>query len=119
MNAAEAIAIITGAQVVVTNRDPDKFVEAINRAILELYSELERRNPKPLTIEDLRQMDGEPVWVKPAEEDGLWCRIMVSNATKNFEALIPGIDSDCSWVSEEYGKTWEAYRHKPKEVKGT
>ena len=42
MTAEEAIAIITGAQVVVTNRDPDKFVEAVNRAILAL--DRERRN---------------------------------------------------------------------------
>ena len=56
MTAEEAIAIITGAQVVVTNRDPDKFVAAIDRALIALRLEKQRDNPKPLTIEELKQM---------------------------------------------------------------
>lgn len=52
MTAEEATAIISGAQVVVTNRDPDRFVEAVNRALLSLYDELKRANHKPLTKAD-------------------------------------------------------------------
>lgn len=47
MTAEEAIAIITGAQVVVTNRDPDKFVAAIDRALIALRLERQRDNPNP------------------------------------------------------------------------
>ncbi len=116
MTAEEAIAIITGAQTMVINRDPDKFVAAIDRALISLRLERQRDNPKPLTIEELRQMNGEPVWVKPlnaAKDKGEWC---VTDFYKDsFDALIPGIDN--TWYeSKDYGKTWEAYRHKPKEA---
>lgn len=39
MTPDEAIAILNGAEAMVLNRNPDKFVEAINRAILALDSE--------------------------------------------------------------------------------
>ena len=39
MTPDEAIAILDGAEAMVLNRNPDKFVEAVNRAILALDSE--------------------------------------------------------------------------------
>lgn len=55
MTADEAIAIITGAQAMVMNRDPDKFVAAIDRALIALRLERQRDNPQPLTIEEQRR----------------------------------------------------------------
>ena len=52
MTAEEAITIITGAQVVVTNRDPDKFVAAIDRALISLRLE---KQPKEVAIEKSNQ----------------------------------------------------------------
>ena len=69
----------------------------------------ERENPKPLTIEELRQMDQQPVYVVPADShDSEWCVMC------NDEACIPGCDY-WAWGIKDYGKTWTAYRHKPKE----
>lgn len=110
MTADEAIAIINGAQVVVTNRNPDKFVAAIARALIALRLERQRDNPKPLTIEELKQMKGEPVWVQGPgiPEYGRWA--IVEDAFGNSLYLVN--DFTC----HDIGKTWEAYRHKPKEA---
>lgn len=76
----------------------------------------ERENPKPLTIEELRQMNGQPVYVVPQDEFHdrkyweEWCVL------DSDEAVPPGIEY-WSWALEDYGKTWTAYRHKPKEEK--
>ena len=92
--------------------------------IMEAIQEkLERENPKPLTIEELRQMDGEPVWVTDPEEPAVsvYCTIDVCTRfkedrvnDKHSEAMIPG-DGFSYYSFDKYGKTWTAYRHKPKE----
>lgn len=46
MTADEAIAIITGSHVVVTNRNPDKFVAAIDRALISLRLDRQRGNTR-------------------------------------------------------------------------
>lgn len=111
MKADEAIAILNGAQAMVLNRNPDKFVEAVNRAILALDRERQRYNPKPLTVEVLKLMEGEPVYVvpvKPWREDlPGWCVLF------DGYACVPG--QEWAWDFYEYGKTWLAYRNKPKE----
>ena len=63
----------------------------------------------PLTLDELRKMDGEPVWVQSpgVPEYGRW-------------AIVEGVGENCLFLHDdftchEYGKTWLAYRHK-KEV---
>lgn len=60
---------------------------------------------KPLTIEELRGMDGEPVWVttdRLHQAASGWCVL------KEDCALVPG--TECYWWKlEDYGKTWLAY----------
>ena len=63
----------------------------------------------PLTLDELRQMDGEPVWVQSPgiPEYGRW-------------AIVEGVGENCLFLHDdftchEYGKTWLAYRSK-KEV---
>lgn len=109
MTADEAIGILTGAQTMVLNRDPDKFVQAVNRAILALDSERQRKDPQPLTIEELRKMDGEPVYIVGPYKDSGW-------------EIFVGHNDYCFWRNDQvayhgsrYGETWIAYRHKPKE----
>lgn len=90
-----------------------------------LREKLERENPKPLTIEELRQMDGEPVWVTDPSEPAVsvYCTIDVCTRfkedrvnDKHSEAMVPG-DGFSYYQFDKYGKTWTAYRHKPKEEK--
>lgn len=64
----------------------------------------------PLTLEQLREMDGEPVWVVPTgtheKDEPMWCVL------ESPMALIPGVDY-WSWDFDGYGETWMAYRRPP------
>lgn len=113
MTAEEAIATITGAQVIVPNRDPDKFVAAIDRALISLRLERQKYTPKPLTIKELQQMHGQPVWM---EEEKVWGIINVDeygqwkgipHITFYFKSV------RCDWNIVKRKLT--CYRHKPKE----
>lgn len=69
-----------------------------------------------LTIEELREMNGNPVYVVPLNEFydlGKWCVLGVSPNEDYSCALVPGIN-DWVWRFKDYGKDWLAYRH-PKE----
>ena len=64
---------------------------------------------EPLTMDELRQMDGEPVWVQSpgVPEYGRW-------------AIVEGVGENCLFLRDDftchdYGKTWLAYRQKPEE----
>lgn len=85
-------------------------MEAHQLAITALREKAEREDSKPLTIEELKQMIGEPVWVQGPgiPEYGRWA--IVEDAFGNSLFLVN--DFTC----HDIGKTWEAYRHKPKEV---
>lgn len=94
-----------------------RVYEANELALIALREKAERDNPKPLTIEELRQLDEEPVWVKPEGTTagyGMWCEVIYNRLTRRVEALIPGVEH--TWFEgDEYGETWTAYRRKPKE----
>ena len=108
MTAEEAIAIINGAQVVVTNRDPDKFVAAIDRALISLHFDRYMYR-KPLTIEELKKLEGEPVWMEWTDgriQSRWW---LVGSHEWNV------MEFDDPIMEKNYGKTWVAYCHKPKE----
>ena len=64
---------------------------------------------EPLTLDDLRKMDGEPVWVQSpgVQEYGRW-------------AIVEGVGENCVFLHDDftchdYGKTWLAYRQKPED----
>lgn len=88
----------------------DEMKEAVRAGIAALEEKAEREDPKPLTLEELRQMDGEPIWL-----DGFEWRISygVSTFTGSL-CLETGLG--CRIPLDGYGETWFAYRHKPKEV---
>lgn len=86
-----------------------------------LREKLERENPKPLTIEELRKMDGEPVYVSDLQrpEESEYCIIHADDryghGDKYRSAQIGGCE--CFWYDfETYGERWIAYRTRPKEV---
>lgn len=68
----------------------------------------------PLTLDELRKMEGQPVWIKlfdPDEE--FWVLRNEWVDTRNPEPLIL---FHMRWYSHaDYGKTWLAYRRKPEE----
>lgn len=67
---------------------------------------------KPLTVEQLREMDGKPVFVVDSENnERLWC--VVSICRHEFQADIPGCDH--FWYEEcTYGERWTAFDREPK-----
>lgn len=68
-----------------------------------------------LTLEQLRGMDGEPVYVVPANEYselGKWCVVSIGDSDDYSCALVPGVEY-WSWKYEGYGEQWLAYRRPP------
>ena len=66
----------------------------------------ERENPKPLTIEELRQMHGEPVFIRKLDGDQSFWMLAYPDVVSNR----------LGWLDyRNYGSAWVAYRHKPKE----
>lgn len=92
--------------------------EALDMAIAALREQEEQENPKPLTLDELRQMEGEPVFMvdlvhksDPTVSDlwGGW--IVFSNHNQyGFTPRGGGFFSN-----DAYGENWLAYRSKPKE----
>ena len=88
------------------------------RAQLECEKEHigETTDMMPLTLDELREMDGEPVWCADGEEHSCYC--LVNAESEDC------IDSECgAWCFEFYGMTgdgenglhnmgWRAYDHK-------
>lgn len=63
----------------------------------------------PLTMEELREMDGEAVWI--SFDENMW-HVFIHH--KTCDGIVTG-ENNFLWF-ESYGKTWLAYRHKPEEV---
>ena len=69
---------------------------------------------EPLTLDELRGMDGQPVWVKCLKPDKYtyppveW-RILEMSFTGNFGVW----NGDCALIERNYGTDWIAYRRPP------
>ena len=95
------------------NRPDSRYTilrEALDMAISALrkqdVADKDVGNNEPLTLDELRKMDGEPVWVQSpgVPEYGRW-------------AIVEGVGENCLFLHDDftchdYGKTWLAYRHK-------
>lgn len=64
----------------------------------------------PLTLEELREMDGEPVWVTSVNNWRGRSWTLVDTKYEICREVHGGLA-----VFENYGKTWLAYRRKPEE----
>ena len=87
------------------------YAVAFEMAISALRAQQEAEKNDPLTLEEPRGMNGEPVWVQSPRmpEYGRW-------------AIVEGVDIEhkilwliADYTCHDYGKVWLAYRHKPKE----
>ena len=88
-----------------------RWLTALDMAVkaLEYVPDIFVGKNEPLTLDELRKMDGEPVWVQSpgVPEYGRW-------------AIVEGVGENCLFLHDdftchEYGKTWLAYRQKPEE----
>ena len=73
---------------------------------------------EPLTLEQLRGMDGQPVWCEwllpedRAVENGKWFIVIIGDKT-GLEIKRPADYGNYFLKTEDYGKTWLAYRYPP------
>ena len=69
----------------------------------------------PLTVEQLRQMDGQPVWIKQLKDlsvcDTGWA--LMDTCTDRIRVWWPGSEVEDEPSEENYGKTWVAYDRPP------
>lgn len=72
---------------------------------------LEELPNNPLTLEQLRGMDGEPVWVQYGQYDGEWLIV----AWNIYDAISYARKAPFKLSVYSYGDTWLAYRRKPEE----
>ena len=96
-----------------TDPETGSFAEWLAEYLVEHFPPLPPPN-EPLTLEQLREMDGEPVWVKclkpsqytdPPER---W-RILEKSITGHFGVW----NGDCALIERNYGTDWLAYRRPP------
>lgn len=86
---------------------------AVGDAICRLasYEDTGLEPNNPLALDQLREMDGEPVWVIPMRGSGGFCAWMLVDAEYELCREAHGEMA----VFENCGKTWLAYRRKPGE----
>lgn len=91
---------------------PRGDLEKAADVIEELAARLESSSTQ-LTLEELRGMDGEPVWIIPMRGSGGFCTWMLVDAEYELCREAHGEIA----VFENCGKTWLAYRRRPEEGK--
>lgn len=69
---------------------------------------------EPLTLDELREMNGEPVWGKSliTDKPGEWFILRVVEMSKTWFIACAGAEQGFG-DKDTYGKTWLAYRRPP------
>lgn len=75
-------------------QEPCYVMNAIERAITALREKLEREQNEPLTLEQLRQMDGQPVWCQDNTVGTGIIRLVEDWATEKMEVHIWTFDEE-------------------------
>ena len=98
--------------------------EALDMAISALRQEtkvVEIDHVKPLTLDELREMDGEPVWTVTTgvSSSGRWelctCETVCACPLHKVLRCVTADGEVTDYDLDTYGKTWLAYRQKPEE----
>lgn len=93
-------------------------VEAVRLSLEALREKEERENPKPLTIEELEQMTGKPVWIAHPRYNA-WYILHSYNGPEVYGRCFIFVGKSGSKILLPYvecGKIWSAYHNKPKEA---
>ena len=80
--------------------------------IIDLFDNAPEFNPpnEPLTLEQLREMDGEPVWVEFEDgSGGLWGIVHITI----FAQIVFANGLHCTIGERYYGKSYKPYRRPP------
>ena len=97
-----------------TNEQVDRFQTALYMAISALRAE---PTGKALTLEQLREMGGQPVWVKVIGKTGIscdgWCEVEIREKDPFAYVWWPGSEVEDIAKIEDYGKTLACYAYPP------
>lgn len=94
----------------------EEFTPYIVENIIDLLrAQEEAEKNEPVTLDELRQMDGEPVWVTVEDDRPMPFMVDTKNPCQIMRDPRHGALSVLDIA--DYGKTWLAYRRKPKEGK--
>ena len=78
--------------------------------IKSLQEKLARENPQPLTLDELKDRNGKPVWIYSLTiEKGYWGIV----STYDFNGSLMLCGSEFMEKLSDYNKTWAAYDNKP------
>ena len=106
------------SDIVAGERNAQKRIDAIHMAISALRQQdqsPESGKMMPLTLDELRKMDGEPVWVVYGEDEGVWALVEVCEESIFLTNNLGGRTEYADDVElEDDGLT--VYRQKPKEA---
>lgn len=119
MTREEAIKVLENPDVSICvaariGQDPEywrKLKPALDMAISALRAQQKRENQKPLNLEELRQMDGEPVYSVEITGREEW----LFRRDGGFADMYGEFTSDDFMSWDNYGKLWWCYRQKPEE----
>ena len=99
----------------IVHPEHDKLHDAVDMAISALRQQEHFREVtkkvEPLTLDELRQMDGEPVYCVEITGREEW----LFRRDGGFADMYGEFTSDDFMVWDNYGKLWWCYRQKPKE----
>ena len=104
------------------------FNDGLNQAMWEITHAPTLTQPnEPLTLEELREMDGHPVWVKQlkglsvCDTDWAVVEFRLEPDVKHDKIRVwwPGSEDEDTPSEDDYGKTWLAYRRPPEGEEGT
>jgi hypothetical protein len=98
----------------------DNDAQALARGAVALRMKEARDNPKPLTLGELRERDGKPVWTVTNGVDGSGRWELITFTTlcacpfRQVITMTNLIDGQEDYDLDSYGKTWRAYDCEPK-----
>lgn len=91
---------------------PINYAAAFDVAVSSLRAQQQLESNEPLTVDELREMDGEPVYIHSDTFPGdCGWRVVKKASVLDIQFT----DGDC-FIFTFYGKSWIAYRRKPQEV---
>lgn len=101
----------------VQGQDDEKgFADTLREAAALLKTNQESKRNEPLTLKELRKMEGQPVWTvtKGISDPGRWELVIGAECEDRLE-MADGAEGNYEIETDSYGKTWLAYRRPPKE----
>lgn len=90
--------------------DAPNLKEAVRMAVAALRAQQDTTANAPLTLDELQEMDGEPVWIRSHRTGSYMCRVIESSGEYFTHFTDGGLCENRS-----YSSYWTAYRRKPEE----